>query len=619
MTIQEFLSRLRGVRRSGSGWVAHCPAHDDRKTSLSVSSGEHGRLLVHCFAGCTPGGIAGTLGLDVADLFGDDGGHARGSTLITRYEIRDPSGMLVAIHVRQDRPSGKWMWWERPNGERGLGGRRVEDLPLYGVHELAKAPPGEPVIVTEGEPVRDALRDHGFVAVGTVTGAAGTPSDNALRPLLGRRVVLWPDADEPGRAHMSRIAAALRRLGHDDVRELTWAEARKKDDAVDFFKRGGTVEQLRMMIEDARRASGENTPEAASSFRFVPIAELLAQPAAPAEHLVDGLLPLEGISVIAGRPKVGKTVFCRNLAAAVARGAPFLGRPTTPGPVLYASLEDGQRAVAEHFRRIGVSDDTSLFVFCGQAPPDALATLRVEAERLRPRLIIIDTMFRLARVRDAGAYAEVLAALGPLLQVARELPTHVLLVHHAPKGSDSRDVVDAPLGSISISGTADVILTLKRSGDRRTLAGVYRSGAGEDFPETLVQLDPGTGVLALGPTRHEADEAEAGGAILAFLAGQAEPVEEGVIHEAVEGRRAIKVKALRALVDRCAVARTGAGKKGDPYRYQDSGSLVPTTTWEPAEPESETPPTARHESEDSGTGEIGISDSGSGTLMEVDL
>jgi len=50
--LELLLSKLPGVRKSGSGWSARCPAHDDRHASLSVSSSDDGRVLLHCHAGC---------------------------------------------------------------------------------------------------------------------------------------------------------------------------------------------------------------------------------------------------------------------------------------------------------------------------------------------------------------------------------------------------------------------------------------------------------------------------------------------------------------------------------------------------------------------------------------
>ena len=64
------LSRLRGTKENATGWTAFCPAHDDRHDrSLSISRGDDGRALVHCFAGCEPERIVAAVDLSMADLF----------------------------------------------------------------------------------------------------------------------------------------------------------------------------------------------------------------------------------------------------------------------------------------------------------------------------------------------------------------------------------------------------------------------------------------------------------------------------------------------------------------------------------------------------------------------
>lgn len=69
MNVSELLPLLEGVRASGDGWVAKCPAHQDRVASLSVGAGSDGRILLHCFAECGPYAITQALGLELADLF----------------------------------------------------------------------------------------------------------------------------------------------------------------------------------------------------------------------------------------------------------------------------------------------------------------------------------------------------------------------------------------------------------------------------------------------------------------------------------------------------------------------------------------------------------------------
>jgi hypothetical protein len=71
MTIDEFVARLERRKPSGKGWTARCPAHEDRHASLSVSEGDDGRILVHCFAGCRPEEVVAALGLTMADLHRD--------------------------------------------------------------------------------------------------------------------------------------------------------------------------------------------------------------------------------------------------------------------------------------------------------------------------------------------------------------------------------------------------------------------------------------------------------------------------------------------------------------------------------------------------------------------
>ena len=57
----EVSKALRG-RRSGEGWICHCPAHDDSRPSLSVRDGEDGILLFFCHAGCSAANVASALG-----------------------------------------------------------------------------------------------------------------------------------------------------------------------------------------------------------------------------------------------------------------------------------------------------------------------------------------------------------------------------------------------------------------------------------------------------------------------------------------------------------------------------------------------------------------------------
>ncbi len=68
--IELLLSRLERVRANRNGtWVARCAAHDDRSPSLSIATGDDGKVLLHCFAGCGAADVVESVGLELSSLF----------------------------------------------------------------------------------------------------------------------------------------------------------------------------------------------------------------------------------------------------------------------------------------------------------------------------------------------------------------------------------------------------------------------------------------------------------------------------------------------------------------------------------------------------------------------
>jgi hypothetical protein len=66
--LEGLLSRLTGVKGRNGNYTARCPAHEDKSPSLAVKE-QDGKILVHCFAGCSVENIVGAVGMDVTDLF----------------------------------------------------------------------------------------------------------------------------------------------------------------------------------------------------------------------------------------------------------------------------------------------------------------------------------------------------------------------------------------------------------------------------------------------------------------------------------------------------------------------------------------------------------------------
>lgn len=303
------------------------------------------------------------------------------------------------------------------------------------------------------------------------------------------------------------------------------------------------------------------------------LGDLLAEPEEAVAWLVDNRLPSGGLSIMAAKPKVGKSTLARCLALAVVQGEPWLGCATHQGPVFYLALEEKRAELRRHFEAMGATEQDPLWLFIGSSPADGLAQLRTAANLHKPALIVVDPLFRFVKVRDGNDYASVTGALEPLLTLARQTGAHVLLVHHSSKkGSGDGDGI---LGSTAIFGSVDTALLLSRREHYRTLRSIQRYGP--DLEEVTLELDPDSRMISVGQSRQQADEEAVGGLIVKFLQSKTGPVEEKDILERVEAKRAAKVKILRHLVDKGTVTRLGKGGKGDSYRYaiSDSCSDVP--------------------------------------------
>jgi hypothetical protein len=598
-------------RNGGRGTTIRCPAHEDRNASLSVSLGAEGRILVRCHAGCGMEQIVAAWGMTARDLMpGPKSGPI--VTLAAIYDYRDEKGSLLYQVLRyvpktfkQRRPDGRGGWISNLNGTRRV---------LYRLSQLLSAlaeRPDRRVLIAEGEKDVDRLRSLGFLAT-TNPGGAGKWRDEYSVFLRGNHVILLPDNDEPGRLHREQVARSLHGRA-SSVRILELPNLLPKGDVSDWLDAGGSPEELKGLAKNA--PSWMPTADASAAvapstrgFSLTSASNLLAEPEEAVRWLVDGMLPHGGISALVAKPKVGKSTLARQLAVAVARGELFLGRETCRGSVIYLALEEKRAEVRAHFRAMGVTDE-EVHVHFGSAPCDAVDELRRLTHELKPVLVIVDPLFRLTRVKDVSAYAEVTAALEPLVSIARDTGAHLLVVHHG--GKTERSGGDSILGSTAIFGSVDTALMLKRGERYRTVAAIQRYGV--DLDETVLDFDQEARMVSLGKGKGEVEEERVAKEIKKILedlrltkGGEASLTEQEILDD-VEGKTGIKRKALRDLVRHGSAERLGTGKKGSPFTYlkaarqgsaepervvtQNARSLVPTIY---TERENENPKTAEH-------------------------
>jgi len=232
LSMAEFLSRLQGVTPRGDGaWMAQCPAHDDRRQSLSVKVGRTQPIVAYCHAGCSKHTILDVLRLTLADISVErstNGPRPRAPRAPRRpapdarievacYDYRDPGGTLRYQVVRyepkdfrQRRPDpdhpGAWVW--NMDGVTRVPYRLDE---IVGFCRMGRTT----VVIVEGEKDADALWDIGQPATTNVGGAGKwTIAYARMLKLAGvTEVLVVPDNDEPGRAHAAQVIATCRTEG----------------------------------------------------------------------------------------------------------------------------------------------------------------------------------------------------------------------------------------------------------------------------------------------------------------------------------------------------------------------------------------------------------------------
>lgn len=306
-------------------------------------------------------------------------------------------------------------------------------------------------------------------------------------------------------------------------------------------------------------------------FCFTRLGALLKEPDENIPWIVNGLLPSSGTSIIAAKAKVGKTTLARQLALAVAKGETFLGMKTERGPVIYIAVEEKRDEIKKHFRDMGAIGDEDIHVHVAMAPDNAIDKLIPIAKEIKPRLIVIDTLFRTVRVEDGNSYNAVIAALEPIQELARKTGAHVLSIHH--KGKTDREGTDGMLGSMGIQGAFDTNIIMDRKNDERTIFTEQRYG--KDMPKTGLAFDEKTRRLSLGQTVKESDEDRIGKQIWDYLKSSDQPQPETVVRGAIGGNKATFGRVLRMMVQRTHVMRSGAGKAGSPFLYEANPRCPP--------------------------------------------
>ena len=211
----------------------------------------------------------------------------------------------------------------------------------------------------------------------------------------------------------------------------------------------------------------------------------------PREYLVEGLLPRQGVTLLAAPAKTGKSWMVLQLAGALVKGEPFLDRPTRQCGVLYLSLEDYPQRLQERCRTLNCLGSPDLH-FCTRAELLGKGFEEGIDDFLQRQkgmgLLIVDTLQKIREVgREAPSYGMEYRTMDRLKEIAERYRMSVLLVHHTNKKEEALDAMNLVSGTMAITGGVDGIWLLRRPS--RLEGKALMQITGRDTEDRLLRLD----------------------------------------------------------------------------------------------------------------------------------
>ena len=484
--LSKVLERLKGVIKSGNGYKALCPAHDDHKPSLSISEGDDGRVLICCHAGCECMDILAVIDLSMKDLMPDTNGvyisttkagngkyyktakEAIASTCsylgeYSQYWTYYDEGLEpVAVVLRWDTKTGKEF---RPVSKTNKGWVCKAMQTPRCLYQLPTVKESNTVYVVEGEKAADSLARTGLPAT-TSQGGSKAASKTDWTPLAGKTVVILPDNDDAGERYASDVVGQLAQLTPSPtVKVVRLPELPDKGDAFEFVARFGDDQEacksaLQEAVDAANREPLDSVPEKKrkQTVESKPVITWLEDVEIErVTWLWNNRIPLCKLTSVSGDPCLGKSTLTMGIAATVSSGAPWVDSPSVkrePCGVVILSAEDGladtikPRLEAAGANMKNIISLDAVTRSCDDTETEAQFSLVMDIPQLRKaiqmvpncRLVIIDPIAAYLGGTDSHKDAQVRGVLAPLAKLAEDMGVAIILVSHHNKSNGKKAI-----------------------------------------------------------------------------------------------------------------------------------------------------------------------------------
>lgn len=222
-------------------------------------------------------------------------------------------------------------------------------------------------------------------------------------------------------------------------------------------------------------------------------------PYEPLSFIVEDLLP-QGLHLLAGAPKIGKSWLALWLCLRVAQGEPLWNFATKSCEVLYLCLEDSFQRIQSRLFDLTEDAPPSLhFAVMSEQLHSGLVEQMEQFLREHPAtgLVVIDTLQRIRAVsNEANPYASDYRDIGVLKSLADRHRIVVLLIHHLRKMDDD-DPMNMISGTTGLSGATDSNFVLRRSKRREDTAILYCTGRDIPYRELSLEFNSETHIWNL--------------------------------------------------------------------------------------------------------------------------
>lgn len=547
----EIILKCENVELQGNSLKACCPAHNDTNPSMGITIRitDEGKVWLNfkCFSNdCSVDEICKALGITNADRLISNQKLISNKNPITVAELAEAKG-LDAEDLKQwgvkdakegvlipygDNYRTRKRWALR--AKDGSGWADGELIAPYGVWRLPKEPFYDFFFLVEGESDCWSAWTHDMPCLG-IPGASLTSCLKYDHVKNLKTICVVKEPDNGGELFVKGVQDRLAKIGWSgellevsfapikgqaikDVNEahralcgLNYTDDQNNNFWEYIYKSESAAKSLPLnSVSTANIGTNDSEVEiekkkniSVSIPKTLTGSELLAMDLQKPVTVVDDLL-VEGLNLLVGPAKLGKSWLALSWCVAVATGGRVLGQiPVEQGDAFYLGLEDSSYRLQNRIQNItpeitDLSRLSRLHLDTEWKPLDQGGLEDLAnwlTEHPQTRLVVIDTLARVKpKGRGRNVYDEDTNAIAPLQKLAHDHHVAIVCVHHTNKIKRTDDIFDTVSGSTGLTGVADSILILKRPrGQQNAMLTV----SGRDIEEQELMLSFSSGIWNL--------------------------------------------------------------------------------------------------------------------------